>query len=491
MNVDTLKEYLVKIGWDVNEIGFNKASGKINFFKMGIENAAVGMASKFLKSSDFIISGITKVSESMIDLMETTASADLETERFARKFWTTEKNARSLSVALDSLGMEYDDLFYATEEQYKRFQQLNQFGKSLEAPPALDDTLVKIRDIQFEFSKFKMILSYGSRWVVYWIGQFLGGDLDKIQKKLSDLNTFIIRNLPSITEKIAKFFTIFYKLAKAGYTVTEALSKSVYRFFRDMPHSAQVGLAGLSAAVMLFMSGPMGLLIAGLTYLLLLIDDYTTWAEGGKSYYGDKWKKVKDVLDEINSGPMSELKKNLYDIFTNIGKIFKQITGNQDNLSVLKVVLTGISKVLGLISDSLEFINDTIDALNGKISDIKDNSWMGKLLNKFPGLSDWFEEFGIDMKNAGNDIKSWLFGGDSIKGSDNYYDFWKKYYGYEANGTAARTYSGSTNNNTTKTVSVKNDIKVYGSPGGSANDTANATAQKIGSNRYWNQVVQV
>lgn len=508
MGAESLKEYLVKIGWDVNEIGFNKANRQLNFFKLGIENAAVGMASKFMKSSDFIISSITSVTKSLLELIDTTASADLETERFARKFWTTEQNARSLSVALDSLGMEYDDLFYATNEQYNRFVELNKLGKTMEAPKALDETLVRVRDIQFEFSKLKMIFSYGGRWVTYWFGQYLGADIDNIHDKLKSMNDFLIHNLPAITEKVAKFFMVFYKLGKAAFTVIYSFSKAVFDFLDKLPAKAKAALIMLNPLMMKFLLSPIGLITAALVGLLLLIDDFETWERGGKSYFGDKWQGVKDILDKMGSSTVPDLKKNLGDVLDDVGHIFDLLGGNQAVMDFVSTFLEGVDWLLKGVSGTLELINDTLAAINGNLSEISDNSIMGKFLEKHPGATDWFENFGIDMKNGWNDFKSFFGYGDSTKDTmqkngawddsyansfdnqDQFYDFWKKYYGYESAGTAARTTTGASKTTNNKTVNVTNKIGVYPQTNASPSDIANATANKIGNNRYWNQTIQ-
>ena len=47
---ETLKEYLVKIGWDVDELGFDAANKKINDFRSAIINGGSSMAASFTKA---------------------------------------------------------------------------------------------------------------------------------------------------------------------------------------------------------------------------------------------------------------------------------------------------------------------------------------------------------------------------------------------------------------------------------------------------------
>ena len=223
---ETLKEYLVKIGWDVDELGFDAANKKINDFRSAIINGGSSMAASFTKAGLAIFDTIYTVVDSMWDLASATAVADLKVETFARRMWTTEQNARSLTTALDVLGMSYDELFFATPEQYNRFLQLNTLGKQLEAPAELDETLQKIRDIQFEISKTKLIFQYATRWVMYYLGEYLGTDIDTVKEKLKSFNDMAMKYLPVVTQKIAYVFNVFYRLGKTVVEVLAAIGRT-------------------------------------------------------------------------------------------------------------------------------------------------------------------------------------------------------------------------------------------------------------------------
>ena len=71
---ETLKEYLVKIGWDVDELGFDAANKKINDFRSAIINGGSSMAASFTKAGLAIFDTIYTVVDSMWDLAS--ASAD-------------------------------------------------------------------------------------------------------------------------------------------------------------------------------------------------------------------------------------------------------------------------------------------------------------------------------------------------------------------------------------------------------------------------------
>lgn len=109
-----MKEYLVKIGWDVDEQGFRKSIGIVNSLVGRLSGSALGVASTAVKAAGLVTSALITVNETLVSVVETTADLDLETERLARQYWTTEQNARSFSTALKVMGKDTSDLLYMT-----------------------------------------------------------------------------------------------------------------------------------------------------------------------------------------------------------------------------------------------------------------------------------------------------------------------------------------------------------------------------------------
>ena len=172
MAIETLKEYLVKIGWNIDEVSFKNANSVIDGVTGKLSKSASGIASSFIKAGTIVGEAIVEINEQMFSLIDKTASLDYQTERLARQYWTSEKNVRSFSTALEAMGEDMNSIMYMTNEQYQRFIELNKLGRTLEAPKELDDYLIKVRGLNFEFNRLKVILQYASRWVVYWISKF-------------------------------------------------------------------------------------------------------------------------------------------------------------------------------------------------------------------------------------------------------------------------------------------------------------------------------
>ena len=418
---ETLKEYLVKIGWNVDELGFDAANKKINDFRSAIVNSGKGMAASFTKAGLAIFDTIYTVVDSMWDLASATAVADLKVETFARRMWTTEQNARSLSTALDVLGMSYDELFFTTPEQFNRFLQLNTLGKQLEAPAELDETLQKIRDIQFEISKTKMIFQYATRWVMYYLGEYLGTDIDTVKEKLKNFNDMAMKYLPIVAQKIAYVFSVFYRLGKTAVEVLAAIGRTAVGSFGDLEVSGLRTIATLAAAFMALKSGPVGMFLLALGAILLLLEDFMVWQKGGKSLFD--WSSVSNTVQNMND-KLGDTSGKLEEIAEKAEKLFDRINTKQAVMTAIETFLNTIETGLDGINVALDLLNGLLDILSGNFENLKDNPLL-KDLKEFGGgfldILNWitnpsgsifksfFDSGILGTSNQNNTSDSWLW----------------------------------------------------------------------------------
>ena len=457
MNPETLKEYLVKIGWNVDEQGMRSAGNTINSFMNKVKAKAGSMSGGFLIALSAMSSAIYKVNMEMAELVDSMADADLATEKMAKRWWTTEENARSFSTALDVLGESYEDIYYMTEEQYSRLIELNQLGKTLEAPPALDDFLVKVRDIQFEFSKFKMLIQYGSRWVGYYISEFMGVDIEDVRQFFSDINTFAMNNMPRIAKTVANFFMVFYRLGKAALLVVKGIGRAILEIF--VLFNNDIGKLGLAVGgfFAILKGGPIVWFITLLTTLLLLIDDYLTWQRGGKSAFD--WTAFDSQFKNL-SGSIGDLKENLKEALDYLGDFVDLLHLDEAISGAFQLFIEAIANGLGLIADDL-------DRINSMIKNIKDREW-GKAFSslfggdKEGGTEGWLKE------RYGKVSDFWQFfgnfmGGQQGKNMAGFFDILDKLI--RPGEAAASSYIPATTNNTSAYTNDNRSVNFYGNIG--------------------------
>ena len=451
-----MKEYLVKIGWDVDEQGFRKSIGIVNSLVGRLSGTALSIASTAVKASGLVASALVTVNESIVSVVETTADLDLQTERLARQYWTTEQNARSFSTALEVLGKDTSDLMYMTAEEYRQFVELNKLGRSLEAPRGLDEYLQKVRGLNFEINRLKLIFQYGTRWVTYWISLFTGNDVETFTNKLRNFGDYIIKNIQPITQKIAKFFEAFYRLGKAGIRILSVLGKAIIYVVELLDSQVTRTIAIIALLSKVILASPLTMFISALVFLLLLIDDYMTWKRGGDSALD--WTKFDESFSNLKT-TFVDLKDSIQPIKDILDYLWNKIFGNLTPINLLQKALEGVADVLDDISSFLELIKTFIDDL-GNFGDVLTgkktfeeylNNDEGKL---WPQLADFFSTITRDPINGAVTWFSSLFSNSGL---------------FSGSAISGGTTSNSTTNQT-------NTFHIYGS---NAESIGNEVANKI------------
>lgn len=390
MASETMKEYLVKIGWDVDKEGFDNTMSLVNDVAGKLSGKAAGIAYSFVKASGIVVDALITVNESLVSVVEETAKLDYETEKLARQYWTTEQNARSFSTALDVLGENTSDLMYMTQEQYKRFIELNRLGKTLEAPNELDTYLTKVRGLNFEVSRLKMIFQYGTRWVTYWISQFTGEDVENFTGVLRRLGDYIIKNIQPITKAIAKFFEIFYKLAKAAIKLITTLGKVIKNVVDLLDSQISRTILLVAALSKALFASPITMIIGAILALLLLIDDYMGWKRGIESALD--WSAFDDALSDLKSA-FNDLNDAVQPLKDALDHIWNDIFGDLSPLDILQKRLDGIADVIVTIASA-------IDTVRAFIDDFKN---FGEVVTGKKSFSDyWNNDFGKVGSSLGN-----------------------------------------------------------------------------------------
>lgn len=450
-----MKEYLVKIGWDVDEQGFRKSIGIVNSLVGRLSGSALGVAASVVKGTGLVATALITVNKTLGNIIETTADLDIQTERLAREYWTTEQNARSFSTALEVLGHDMNDMLYMTREEYEQFIELNRLGRTLEAPRELDDYLKKVRGLNFEISRLRMIFKYGTRWVTYWISQFTGQDVETFTQKLRNLGDYIIKNIQPITKAIAKFFEVFYRLGKAGIKILSVLGK-VLIWVVDLLDS-QIARAILVIGVLtkVIMMSPLTMFISALVMLLLLIDDYMTWKRGGDSALD--WSKFDETITGLNE-QLDILKENLAPIKEFMDNIWDKYLSKLNPLEQLQ-------KIVNFIAKDLEAISGALDDINRIIEQIK----QGKSIWEIIGGGSKFGKAASEFAQSDNLITRLInnAAGFDIFGKNSFFGAIGSLFSNSGLFSGGLVSGGNTTNSTT---TMTNQFNIYGSDASSIGD---------------------
>jgi hypothetical protein len=119
------------------------------------------------------------------------------------------------------------------------------------------------------------------------------------------------------------------------------------------------------------LKNPFGLMILGLTALLLLIDDFNTFKKGGVSEFPELWKWFTDLgkqMDESGTG-LKTFKDDIFDIVGSLGELGKtigELTGTLDEDGKFsKSLKDGVISTLKDLDNLLKGINKGLRELNG------------------------------------------------------------------------------------------------------------------------------
>jgi hypothetical protein len=374
-----LKEYLVKLGYGVDISSYDKFMDTMDKANEGIGKLGVTSASSFAKAGVAVVTFVATANAAIFTFISGLARADLETEKFARKMWMTEENARSLKNVLEVMGEEMEDIALNKELRGQFFELRNQ-ASQLRAPDELNAQLKAVRSIMFEFKRFQLEVTYAAQWIGYYLGKYLEAPLARVKKVLVLMNDSISKSMPKWTKDIAQALSWIVRLGAAvvrvGAIVVSLLSR--------LPDDFKVFVAALAGLWLVMKASPLTLFAMAIVGLLLLLDDFFTYIDGGESQFEGLWKGIMDVKQALeDSGVIQEFRKNISELWDNMKELggsimevldaFSKLLGFGDFDKLMKSTyinsFQAFNVVLKGVADSLKAINDLLNGdANGFIN---------------------------------------------------------------------------------------------------------------------------
>lgn len=401
---NVMKEYLVSLGFNVDR---NKLSDALDVVKLGegkISSLVSKMSTSLGKGTAGIVTMIASAVVAVGKFTTSVAEADMATQNAANSMWMNVDAYRVTQNAVESLGYSMNELstIARNPELTNRFSELVELGKQTAAPKELDSMLKKVRYVTFEFDKMQVIAKNGIRQIVYYFLKYLGVDLDNMQNKLASVNKFLQENLPKIAAAIAKVLYYIYRVGKAiGYVISlgAKLIGGIYNFMKKFPSTFKVFI-GIISAILLAINPVLTIILAGLSAIILLIDDYMTWQRGGKSYFGDSWKKVEDFIEKAKDKfewLFEKIEWAVDYIIDSLGPFFEWLFDAFDSaFGWLKDVFKGVNEFgykVGSIPDWILKKDQEVDEANEKA-----NNWIKEKIKGFFGSSDESESKKSEVK---------------------------------------------------------------------------------------------
>ena len=113
--LNVIKEYLISLGYRVDQHSFNTAMNSITQLSRSI-NSFVGAAIGRFTSLGLAMSGFSSAFLAVLyQLTIGVANADLQNELFARRMWMAKDAALAYKNSLNALGVTLQDLYLSPE----------------------------------------------------------------------------------------------------------------------------------------------------------------------------------------------------------------------------------------------------------------------------------------------------------------------------------------------------------------------------------------
>ena len=132
--------------------------------------------------------------------------------------------------------------------------------------------------------------------------------LERGRLTFDSLRRIIYDNMPRIIELVSGFITAIAAIGKAFATTAGAVLKIIDRFlkwFNDLDRGWKIAMLSMAAAWIAlnsaFIRSPLGILLSLAAAIGLLIDDFKTWEQGGKSLIDWNGRLGKTILWLVNS----------------------------------------------------------------------------------------------------------------------------------------------------------------------------------------------
>lgn len=315
-NVDVIRQYLVELGAEVDTQSLKKVNQELDKLDKVVSKSSKKIDSFFAKLKSYFkvlaksFSSYTALASAAYKFASSIASADMEMQKFARRIFTTDENAKGLRRTLDAMGLsgieELQDVAL-NPELASQYLELRRLANTLANTEDIRKSMQEIRAISFEFRKLKLTASYFIDYVVSWIYKLSSGPASKFRKWLQDFNNKFSKNIEAWAKRVASWVSVIFRsldrmqqiLSNTWNALSPALDK-ILEVFKQLPGIVQL-LAGMGAVILAAWS------TSGLTRwlivlqgILLLLDDFMTYREGGISAFPGMWSYFDKVPTEGN-----------------------------------------------------------------------------------------------------------------------------------------------------------------------------------------------
>ncbi|HFG7907254.1 TPA: transglycosylase SLT domain-containing protein [Salmonella enterica subsp. enterica serovar Reading] len=475
MNAETIKDFLVSLGFGIDEAGYEKfesvlAGVTANAIKTGlaVEGAAlsvVAFTAKIASGLDNLywasqrtgatVQGIQSIGyavsqvggsvdaartslESLSRFVRNNPGAEGFLNRLGVQTRDASGNMRDMAAIFTGVGQKLSSMPYYRANQYAQMLGID------------ENTLMAMRrgigQFSAQYSEMTKAIGFNADQAAVSSNRFMtslkafgemaGMARDKIGSNLAEGMAGSIDNLRKrILENFPKIETTITKIVKGILWLGDIVGRVAFRIVegvgdiidwwgkldKETKTLIEV-IGGLVVAMRIlnstFWMSPVGLITGLIVAFGLLWEDYQTWKEGGDSLIDwGKWKPEVDAALKM----VRDLKTTVNDLAKALAKLL-----NIDPKSwSLKWDFSNFIDQMGEFSKMLNMIADLLNAIkDGRWADAasigkqmlnqgsENSSAMPMVTDSANGAADWIKEhWGFDPRSLGRTVRGW-FGGD-------------------------------------------------------------------------------
>jgi hypothetical protein len=217
---DVIKSYLISLSASTDKASFDKFTQAMTGAEKTVASSVGGILSKFLAFEVAGIAAFASVGFGIIGYLDKLAMLDRKQQILAMQNMMSVQQYRSLSMALDTMGVSIEDVIWGTNEMKEQFHGLIQDQKQLAAMvgPNYEDSMKQIRGVIYEFQRLELKAKwFGMKFAEDLLGKvgFGGGG---IELQLERLNDFVMKNMPHwsdvLSTDVIPYFTDLWNLMK-------------------------------------------------------------------------------------------------------------------------------------------------------------------------------------------------------------------------------------------------------------------------------------
>ena len=475
MNAETIKDFLVSLGFSLDESGYQKFNSVLtgataNAIKMGlaVEGAAlsvVAFTAKIASGLDQLywasqrtgatVQGIKAVGyavsqvggsadaargslESLSRFMRNNPGAEGFLNRLGVQTRDTSGKMRDMSTIFTGVGQKLSSMPYYRANQYAQMlgidestlmamrRGVGQFSAQYSVMAKAigfnaNEAAVSSNRFMTSLRAFSEAAGMARDKIGATLAGGLVGSMDNLRKQLLD-------NWPRIEAVLTK---VIKGILWAGDAITRVLWRAggavsdIIDWFKRLDPATQQLITLFGALLVAwrllnsaFLASPIGIVMMLAGALVLLYDDYKTWKEGGKSLIDwSKWEPEVDAAMKM----VRDLKTTVNELAKALAKLL-----NIDPKSwSLKWDFSNFIDQMGEFSKMLNMIADLLNAIkDGRWADAasigkqmlnqgsENPSAMPMVTDSANGTADWIKEhWGFDPRSVGRTVRGW-FGED-------------------------------------------------------------------------------